>query len=553
MLVSLQVKNFLLIKELELDFKSGLTVITGETGAGKSIIIDALSLIFGAKANADFIRRGEQQASLNAVFEVNSLDIREWLFENDFIDDIAEVSVICRRILDVNGKNKSYINGIAVTLAQVKMLGEMLLDIHAQHASIALLKTDNQLELLDVFSDNMSLRTDILIAYNEQKKLEQQLRQADEQQEELQVKQNILQEKIREAEELCIKKSEWTELEQEQKQLANANYILQELDNVENLISNEEFSLLDNVINMQSKISKLHGILPDLASSLQIAESIEIELNELSSEINSVVRKIEVNPERLLEVEERINEIYSFARKYRINPDEVSKCYNTWIEELALLKSSSDIELLKQQYQLAQYHYKTLANEISLSRKQAASKLSTLVTDILHQLSILGEFYIQLLPSKELLSTGFDLIEYQVCFNKGMELQALNKVASGGELSRVALALYVALSIKNPPELIVFDEVDVGIGGGVAEIVGGLLRTLGQSKQVLCITHQPQTACMGNQHLAVSKSQLAEITLSEIKYLENDDRVMEISRMLGGLNITQTTITHAKEMLGGNP
>ena len=549
MLVNLQIKNFLLIDELALDFFNGLTVITGETGSGKSITIDALMLIFGAKASADIIRSGQNQASFSATFQVDNIRILSWLQAREFLDSSEENSIICRRVIDQNGRSKAYINSLPVTLGVLKELGEMLLDIHTQHASIALLKAENQRVLLDEFAGVSDLVADLSDKYRLVNALQNKLDAAEEFSQDLVLKQQILSEKIEDLANLNLQASEWDELQIQQKNLASASLVLQELDFALNLVSGEQSSLADLAATINSRLTKISEFLPNYAQVTQLANSIEAEIGELDHELQLAAHKVEQDPEQLAQVDLRIDEIYTLARKYRIQPEEILPRLELWRTELATLVQDTDLESISRELASAKVEYLNLAQQISVKRHKVAAELSLKVTKLLHKLAISGEFKVALQVSEQWTIVGIDNIQYQVCFNQGMMLQSLTKVASGGELSRVALALYVTLSINNPPEVIVFDEIDVGIGGGVAEVVGTLLKELGVAKQVICITHQPQTACCGDLHLQVSKQTVAGHTQSQINYINADTRVNEIARMLGGLNITETTLNHAREML----
>lgn len=549
MLTNLQIKNFLLIDELELDFNNGLTVITGETGSGKSIMIDALLLIFGAKVNNEIIRSGTMQVSFSATFVVDNLKIRSWLAEREFLDSSEENSIICRRVIDINGRSKAYINSIPVTLGVMKELGEMLLDIHTQHASIALLKSENQRLLLDEFAGVGELLVQLTASYQQMNDLDLRLREVRESSQDLLLKQELLGEKIKELSELALEADEWENLQNEQRQLANATYILQELDFAGNLIGGEQNSLADLAGILNHRLGKLSEFIPNYDQISALTDNLEVIISELDHELQSFANKIEHNPERLELVDGRIGEIYAVARKLRILPEEIPERLHLWHNELTNLAASADIEQLELELMQAKEQYLLIAQEVSLKRQSAAKKLGQDVSQILTNLAIQGEFNISVISGSNYYNHGIDTIIYLVSFNQGMALQPLNKVVSGGELSRVALALYVTLSVSNPPELIVFDEIDVGIGGGVAEVVGSLLRQLGITKQVICITHQPQTACCGNQHLLVRKYSQDNRTIAEIDYINSKLRVDEIARMLGGLEITATTLQHAKEML----
>ncbi|TXI91600.1 MAG: DNA repair protein RecN [Neisseriales bacterium] len=550
MLTSLQVKDYLLIDELDIDFYSGLTVITGETGSGKSISIDALMLIFGAKASSDMIRSGQKQASFTATFQVDSELILSWLAEREFIDDNQQNIVICRRVIDANGRSKSFINSIPVNLSVLKELGEMLLDIHTQHASIALLKPENQRKLLDEFAGVTDKVTNLGKVFSDINNVKNKIEKARQFSQDILIRQEILTEKLNDLKELDLAESEWDELQIRQKQLANAGFLLQELDFAVNLVSGEQNSIADILGTLDNRLAKINDYLPNSQQITQLISSMESEVAELEHELQLVANKIEQDPEQLAIVDARIDEIYSLARKYRIRPEEIQEYQQIWQQDLDNLSAESDLDKLLQELELKTANYMQLAAEISESRIKTANKLGKEVSQLLNKLAINGEFKVNLTKLELMSSFGLDDIQYQVCFNKGMPLQPLNKVASGGELSRVALALYVILSINNPPEVIVFDEIDVGIGGGVVEVVGTLLAELGKSKQVICITHQPQTACCGNYHLRVSKEAAKKTSFSRIEYVSDESRIAEIARMLGGLNITETTLEHAKEMLG---
>ncbi|AUR53051.1 DNA repair protein RecN [Aquella oligotrophica] len=550
MLTSLQVKDYLLIDELDIDFYSGLTVITGETGSGKSISIDALMLIFGAKASAEMIRSGQKQASFTATFQVDSELILSWLAEREFIDDNQQNIVICRRVIDANGRSKSFINSIPVNLSILKELGEMLLDIHTQHASIALLKPENQRKLLDEFAGVTDKVTNLAKVFSDINNVKQKIEKARQFSQDILIRQEILTEKLNDLKELDLAEGEWDELQIRQKQLANAGFLLQELDFAVNLVSGEQNSIADILGTLDNRLAKINDYLPNSQQISQLISSMESEVAELEHELQLVANKIEQDPEQLAIVDARIDEIYSLARKYRIRPEEIQEHQQIWQQDLDNLSAESDLDKLLQELEQKTASYMQLAIEISESRIKTANKLGKEVSQLLNKLAINGEFKVNLTKLELMSSFGLDDIQYQVCFNKGMPLQPLNKVASGGELSRVTLALYVILSINNPPEVIVFDEIDVGIGGGVAEVVGTLLAELGKSKQVICITHQPQTACCGNYHLRVSKEAAKKTSFSRIEYVSDESRIGEIARMLGGLNITETTLQHAREMLG---
>lgn len=555
MLNRLKISNFLLIDNLELDFINGLTVVTGETGSGKSIIIDALMLLFGAKGSAAIIRHGQQQVIFEAEFSLTNANTKNWLKDSDLHDFDDSNQVICRRIIDCNGRSKTYINGHAVTITQMRAFGDFILDIHTQHASITLLKADMQRKLLDEYAGITQNVEQLGSLYKKIQKLETNLISSRQQLRELDIKRQYLQESITELIDVNIKPNEWQELEVKHKQLANVNQILQELDGINNLLVNCDDSILEGLRKLQTKLHKISEYLPKASHLLGFVSSAAAELGELRYGIQDTVNDIDQNPDALIEIEGRINQLFDLSRKYRCAPESLEESLILWQQELREIDASADIDTLQQDLAAAKIEYFTIAEIVSSVRKEIAHKLSIEITEVLNQLSIRGEFRVSLkkLALGVLSSCGLEVVEYQICFNRGMEFQPLAKAASGGELSRTALALYLILSIHNPPEVIIFDEIDVGIGGKVAATVGQMLYDLGKIKQIICITHQPQTASFGNTHLVVSKEDLKDkdTTLTMVKQVSDQSRVDEIARMLGGLEITDATLDHAREMLFG--
>lgn len=549
MLTNIKISNYLLIEELELDLHSGLTVVTGETGSGKSIIVDALMLIFGARGSSEVILQGKNQATFSASFELTNIDAKHYLQDNDLVDPDANEQLICRRIIDSNGKSKSYINGTSVTLTQIRCLGEFLLDIHTQHASITLLNPEVQRRLLDEYIGVSDKVAQLSVIYKNIQTIKSKLNVLSLQANELAIKEQELREKINEIEQLDLKLNEWADLENEHKELSNTDVILSELDAALRLLELEDESLVDLVGAVQTSLNRIVSYMPKLEEQLGILESIATEIREVSHGINAIANGVEQDPKRLAVVSERIEQIFDLSRKYRVNPEDLYSMHITWGDELTSLSKDTDNQLLEAELNKEISKYNELANFVSGRRKQGAIKLSKAVTELLHQLALTGEFCIHLEPLNMMSSYGLEGVEYLVSFNKGVESQALSKAISGGELSRTALALYLLLSMHNPPEVIIFDEIDVGIGGRVASIVGEMLYKLGQSKQVICITHQPQSASYGNNHLMVSKTQGKNTTHTDASYVMDDLRVKEIARMLGGMHITETTLSHAKEML----
>ncbi len=547
MLIRLKISNYLLIEQLELDFLAGLTVVTGETGSGKSIIIDALMLLFGSRIPKDIIRNSQKQLTFEAEFKLSNPITVDWLKANDLEDGDNLYNLICRRVIDYQGKNKVYINGNAVTNSQIKALGELILDIHIQYASVTLLKSETQRNLLDEYAgiQTKTLYSIFKALHDAKHKLNLAITKT----KELEAEKERLEVLIREFGELNLKPGEWDKINLEHKQLANAGEVLQEFDFAQNILQGEEYAIIKKISLLNSRLQKIIPYVPKASELTNLLSSAEIELQEISNSLDALATTIELDPDGLAKLEERINLIFDLSRKHKILPEQISEKLYEWMQKLENITHSNDISYLEKEVLRLDNEYTKLAQEISIARKRFAKDLGIKVTDYLHQLAITGEFSVQLNQLSEPTGYGLENVEYQVSFNKGIATQALAKVASGGELSRTALALYLLLSIHNPPEIIIFDEIDVGIGGKVASIVGELLNKLGRIKQVICITHQPQTASCGNNHLVVKKHNNQAVSLAEIGYVNSDERINEIARMLGGVKITPTTLSHAKEML----
>lgn len=549
MLSRLKIINFLLIDELELDLNSGLTVVTGETGSGKSIIIDALMIVFGTKVSTEVIRPNQTQASFEAEFTLDNKYAISWLEDNDLLDADNVNNLLCKRVIDRNGKNKLYINGNVVTVKQIKQVGDLILDVHTQHASITLLKQDVQRSLLDEYANISNKVQQIGECYKAIAKIEEQIELVASKNQEDELKRIELQKTYDELSELAIRNGEWDELESSHKQLANAQLILQELDFINNVLDGDENAIKPAINKSIAKVEKLLEVSSKCANLLKLFQAIEVEVVEANYEINRLAGMIEQDPEKLAEVESRINSIFDISRKYRVEPEKLVEYTQEIEKELTDIGYDDDLKKLQHELILLEKQYSQLASEITAARSSSAKVLSQKITGLLHQLAISGEFAIELVNSGVRTSFGLENVEYKVCFNKGLELQSLAKAASGGELSRTALALYLLLSTHNPPEVIIFDEVDTGIGGKVAAIVGKMLQELGQGKQVICITHQPQTASYGDNHLVVNKALNRETAKLSVREVNNDSRVEEIARMLSGIEVTEATRKHAKELL----
>ena len=548
MLLALSLQNFVIVEKLNLNFQNGFTVLTGETGAGKSITLDAIALLLGDKADYSQIRTGANEAQLSALFDISEHPaLQAELREQGLLDeDSSELAI--RRTIDIKGKSRSYINNQAATLAQLKHIGSQLIDIHGQNAHHSLNQESAQRQLLDAFSGSLKLVEQTQAAYQAWQSAQQALNEAQTQAEHIAIERERLEWQYNELDQLAPEAGEWESLNQSHDSLANAAELLQAASEVQDYIDNDN-GIARQISRSQRTLGKLAHIEPRFAESLEMLDSIEAELSEISRNLSGVLSDIEINPHELQAKEERIGDLMSTARKYRIEPEELPNKLAEIQAALQQLEAAADIEALQKNVAQAQDAYMQIAQQLSSARHKAASKLAHETTEHMQTLAMKGaKFHIELQPSSPT-AHGLEHIQYQVAANKGTPLRPLNKVASGGELARISLSIQVVTSQYTQVPTLIFDEVDTGIGGGVAETVGRALRTLGKQHQVLAITHLPQVAACGEHHWQVAKHSEGEQTISEISVLDDATRVNEIARMLGGETITETTRQHAAEML----
>ena len=548
MLLALSLRDFVIVEQLHLDFQPGFTVLTGETGAGKSITLDALSLLLGDKADYSQIRHGCPEAQLSALFDLSGLpELRAELCEQGLLG-ADEVELSIRRTIDSKGRSRSFINNQAATLAQLRQIGSRLVDIHGQSAHHSLNSEAVQRDLLDAFAGSKPLADQVQAAYRQWRQAQEDLATAEAEGERLAEERERLAWQVGEMEKLAPVEGEWAQLSQSYDSLAHAAELLQAAEEVAAHIDGDN-GLHSLAGRCRRQLESLSGIEPRFAESLEMLDSIEAELGEISSHMHSVAARAEINPAELAAQEERMAELMSAARRHRIEPEELPARLAQLQQDLADSEAAADIEALREQVRLAEAAYLQPARELSAQRQQAAAKLAEETTEHMQQLSMRGaRFHIELIPC-EAQAYGLEQVQFQVAANQGSPLRPLNKVASGGELARISLALQVTASQYTQIPTLIFDEVDSGIGGGVAETVGRALRTLGRQHQVLAVTHLPQVAACGAQHWQVSKHSGGGQTVSTIRELEGSARVEEIARMLGGETLTDTTRRHAAEML----
>ncbi|WP_314252147.1 DNA repair protein RecN [Eikenella halliae] len=548
MLLALSLRDFVIVEQLHLDFQPGFTVLTGETGAGKSITLDALSLLLGDKADYSQIRHGCPEAQLSALFDLSGLpELRAELCEQGLLGT-DEVELSIRRTIDSKGRSRSFINNQAATLAQLRQIGSRLVDIHGQSAHHSLNSEAVQRDLLDAFAGSKPLAEQVQAAYRQWWQAQEDLATAEAEGERLAEERERLAWQVGEMEKLAPVEGEWAQLSQSYDSLAHAAELLQAAEEVAAHIDGDN-GLHSLAGRCRRQLESLSGIEPRFAESLEMLDSIEAELGEISSHMHSVAARADINPAELAAQEERMAELMSAARRHRIEPEELPARLAQLQQDLADSEAAADIEALRKQVRLAEVAYQQPARELSAQRQQAAAKLAEETTEHMQQLSMRGaRFHIELIPC-EAQAYGLEQVQFQVAANQGSPLRPLNKVASGGELARISLALQVTASQYTQIPTLIFDEVDSGIGGGVAETVGRALRTLGRQHQVLAVTHLPQVAACGAQHWQVSKHSDGGQTVSTIRELEGSARVEEIARMLGGETLTDTTRRHAAEML----
>lgn len=554
MLRSLNIRDFVIVDELDIDLDHGFTVLTGETGAGKSILLDALSLVLGERADPSQIREGKSKAEISALFSLDgSLKnvISSWLDEQGFNLEDDGATLILKRIIDTSGRSRAFINGSTATLNQTKELGNHLVDIHGQHAHQLLLKTGAQRDLLDNQGQLQEQVATVKGLYQQWQTAKKQLELAKSAGESLQKEQERLSWQLEELDLLAPKAGEWAEIDVEYSRLANAAKLIEGSQNALAMLSDQEGNveeLLAKAFTEIEDLAKLDSHLEDAKVSL---ESAQIQISEATHSLNRYLQKIDVDPKRLAEVEERLKALHSAAKKFKVTPEELPDVWLDIKEKVNAIKDSQDLAALEKNLLATQTEYNKAAKTLSQNRNKAAKILEKLVTEAMQDLSMAGgQFAIGMEPLPEGNAYGLENIEFLVAGHPGVSPKPLSKVASGGELARISLAISVITSEASQIPTLIFDEVDSGIGGAVAETVGKRLKELGQAHQVLCVTHLAQVAAQGHQHWKVEKQSTANATTSSITGLNRQERVEEIARMLGGTEITDTTRRHARELLG---
>ncbi|WP_370980019.1 DNA repair protein RecN [Agaribacterium sp. ZY112] len=550
MLTHLQISNFTLVEQLELELKRGLSALTGETGAGKSILLDALGLVAGDRADADKVRHGAERADIQASFNVSKLPfIGKWLSEQELGN---EDECLLRRVVTREGRSRAFINGQSVTLQQLKLLGDMLVDIHSQHEHQSLLKNTTQQRLLDAFGQQRSLVKEVKRAYFHWHSCKEQLEHLQSQSDEIDARFQLLSYQVEELDQLALGENELNELEQEQRQLANLESIQQSCQYLNELCNDDENGLLAKLHSALRVLTELPKKSEHLLNSQSLLEQALINSQEAQADIEREQFSNELDPARLPEIEQRLSSIYDVARKHKVLPEELSALHQQLSAELLKLQSGDEqIEALEKALREHLENYQKLADKLSRKRQSAVTKLNRAVNGKLAQLAMgHADFVVELVELDEKPHcNGNEQVHFLISTTPGQAPKALSKIASGGELSRISLAIQVVTAQTSTIPTLVFDEVDVGIGGTTGDIVGNLLRELGEQGQVLCVTHLAQVASKAHQHLRVEKTIAKDSVNSSLNQLNNDEKVVEIARMMGGDVASEQSLAHAMAML----
>ncbi|RTR38345.1 DNA repair protein RecN [Shewanella canadensis] len=551
MLCQLSINNFAIVRFLELDFKPGMTSITGETGAGKSIAIDALGLCLGNRADANTLRPGATKAEFSARFSLGDVPLaKRWLEDNDL--ELGDECIL-RRTIGGDGRSRAYINGNPVPLAQIKNLGQLLIGIHGQHAHHAMLKSEHQLTLLDSYANHRLLLESVSSSFQRCKLIEKELKTLQQSQHERIARKQLLQYQVEELNEFALCDGEFVQIEAEHKRLANGTALIEACRNELFILQDNDQGSVESLINAGiGQAQELEGYDPQLNSVVNMLNEALIQVQESSSELERYLDGLELDPEHFSYLEQRLSKVMLLSRKHQVTPNELYAHHQTLVGELTSLDSDEEaLTSLQEQVDASRANFIAHAKKLSLSRIRYAKELDKKVTQSIHELSMpKGKFCISVNFNESHISpNGCDNIEFLVTTNPGQPLQPISKVASGGELSRIGLGIQVITAKKVSTPTLIFDEVDVGISGSTAAVVGKMLRSLGESTQVICVTHLPQVAGKGHQHMFVNKQTKAGKTETSMVPLDKTQRIEELARLLGGDVITNNTLANAKELL----
>jgi len=553
MLTHIHIWNFAIVEALDIELEPNLSVLTGETGAGKSILLDALGLALGDRADSTVIRHGQSRAEISVTFDTSkAANAEAWLKEHE-LD--SEHECIIRRTVNVKGPSKAFINGKPATIQQLRELAEMLVDLHGQHEHQSLMKADIQQQLLDDYADHSDLVNKVRTSFKQWNKLNTEFKKLNAAKNEQDHRLDLLRYQVKELETLNLQTGESSKLDIEHKRLSNASLLLQTTEQTLHALEESDKGSISQQLNhFTSELQQLGKTDDKLNDIAALLDNAMIQINEASSELRQYIESLEMDPQRLSYLDERISTIHNLARKHQVNPDELPELFERLEKELDSIENADGhLEQLQQDIVNTSNIYQQAANTLSKSRTKAAKTLSNKVSENMQELGMEGGTFEVILNANEAESfhaNGNEKIEFLVSANPGSPAKSLSKVASGGEISRISLAIQVIAAESTRIPTLIFDEVDVGIGGRVAEIVGLKLKQLAKHRQVICVTHLAQVAALGEHHLQVSKQSDSATTISQINYLDKPLRVKELARMMGGIEITQQTLSHAEEMLG---
>jgi DNA repair protein RecN (Recombination protein N) len=552
MLIHLSIRNFAVVKSLDMDLAKGMTAVTGETGAGKSISVDALGLCLGDRAEAGLVRSGAAKAEICATFDVANLPVaRQWLTENDMDD---ENECLIRRVVSSEGRSKAYINGTPVALQQLKILGQFLLSIHGQHAHQQILKSENQRELLDNFAEHGPLLTKVARCYSQLQQKKKQYQQLLASQQQRADRRQLLAYQVTELDEFALGDGEFQELETEHKKLSNSQSLLEQTQlSFYQLYEADDFNALSAVQNSLERLTELQQHDPALAPIVALLNEASIQIDEAAQELRAYTDQLEIDPMKMQQVEARYSQALELARKHQIQAEELYDFHQQLNQEFSQLAGDDSLlEALQHELvQCEQFYYQS-AEKLSHSRTLAAKKLAKQVEVEIHKMNMADavfkievEYLAQSTPQK----SGLDGVHFKVSTNRGQPIDKIEKVVSGGELSRIGLAIQVISSHHNQVATMIFDEVDTGISGSTASVVGHLLRKLGETTQVICVTHLPQVAARAHNQMFVTKFSDGKTTETHMISLQENERIEELARLLAGDKLTDSAIANAKELL----
>ena len=553
MLTHIHIWNFAIVEALDIELESGLSVLTGETGAGKSILLDALGLALGDRADSTVILHGQSRAEISVTFDTSqAANAEAWLKEHE-LD--SEHECIIRRTVNEKGPSKAFINGKPATVQQLRELAEMLVDLHGQHEHQSLMKAEIQQQLLDDYANHADLVNKVSTSFKQWNKLNTEFKKLNAAKNEQDHRLDLLRYQVKELETLNLQAGESGKLDIEHKRLSNASLLLQTTEQTLHALEESDKGSISQQLNhFTSELQQLGKTDSKLNEIAALLDNAMIQINEASSELHQYIDSLEMDPQRLSYLDERISTIHNLARKHQVSPDELPELFERLENELDSIENADGhLEQLQQDIANTASIYQKAADTLSKSRTKAAKTLSTKVSENMQELGMEGGAFEVVLNAYEaelFHANGNEQIEFLVSANPGSPAKPLSKVASGGEISRISLAIQVIAAESTRIPTLIFDEVDVGIGGRVAEIVGLKLKQLASHRQVICVTHLAQVAALGEHHLQVSKQSDSATTISQINYLDKAKRVKELARMMGGIEITQQILSHAEEMLG---